>query len=148
MSLYESFISRPDGLNHLLLSDVNRLMERMASEFPDNVKLNSIGKSFEGRDINYIELDIPNPDVKKKPAILLTGATHARELISTSLNIYQALKLLKSGVIQKEEKYFNLLRDNKFIFIPVLNVDGVAYIEKNWETDHKIVPQRKNMDAS
>ena len=46
MTLYENFITRKDGLNHLLLSDVNTLMERMQKDFPDIVKLNSIGKSF------------------------------------------------------------------------------------------------------
>jgi len=30
----------------------------------------------------------------KKPAIFITGATHARELISTSLNIYEMLQLI------------------------------------------------------
>lgn len=30
----------------------------------------------------------------KKPAILLTGATHARELISTTLTLYQMLNLI------------------------------------------------------
>ena len=85
--LYESLISRNDGLYHLLLTDVNKLMDRMAIDFPDNVKVNSIGKSFQGRDINYVSIEIPS-EVSNKPAILLTGATHARELISTSLNVY------------------------------------------------------------
>lgn len=35
-----------------------------------------------------------------KHAILMTGATHARELISTSLNIYQLLQLLQKGEVQ------------------------------------------------
>jgi hypothetical protein len=30
----------------------------------------------------------------KKPAILITGATHARELISTTLTLYQMLNLI------------------------------------------------------
>jgi len=28
-----------------------------------------------------------------------------------------------------------------------LNVDGVAFIEKNWQEQHKIVPDRKNMNG-
>lgn len=146
MSLYENFITRKDGLNHLLLTDVNELMDRMQSDFPDIVKVNSIGKSFQGRDINVIELDMPS-DVKNKPAILLTGATHAREMISTSFNVYQMLKLLHKGAVQKDEHYLELLKNNKFYFIPILNVDGVAFIEKGWTEDHKIIPQRKNMDV-
>jgi UTP-glucose-1-phosphate uridylyltransferase len=41
----------------------------------------------------------------KKPAILLTGATHARELISTTLTLYQMLNLIQKAVIYKEPKY-------------------------------------------
>jgi hypothetical protein len=100
-------ISRPDGLNHLLLSDVNNLMMSIAHDFPDIAKTYSIGKSFEGRDINVIEMTMPvekkegdvslvqvskDEDNKStndgKPAILMTGATHARELISTNLNVF------------------------------------------------------------
>lgn len=78
----------------------------------------------------------------------MTGATHARELISTSFNVYQMLKLLMKGVVQKNSSYEELLKNNKFIFIPVLNVDGVAFIEKGWEENHKISPQRKNLDPT
>lgn len=86
-------------------------------------------------------------DVKNKPAILLTGATHAREMISTSFNVYQMLKLLHKGVVQKDSHYEELLKNNKFYFIPILNVDGVAFIEQGWNENHKIIPQRKNMDT-
>ena len=41
----------------------------------------------------------------KKPAILLTGATHARELISTTLTLYQMLNLIQKAVIYKEPKF-------------------------------------------
>ena len=63
MSLYDNFITRKDGINHLLLSDVNNLMEKVARDFPDIAKMTSIGKSYQGRDINAIEIDVPNPDV-------------------------------------------------------------------------------------
>jgi len=55
-------ISRDDGLSHLLLSDVNALMQSVAHDFPDLARVYSIGKSYEGRDINVIELD-----TKKEP---------------------------------------------------------------------------------
>jgi murein tripeptide amidase MpaA len=67
-----------------------------------------MGQSTQGRDMNYLELDVPG-DNKDKPAILMTGATHARELISTSLNVYEMLKLLKRGIVDKDPKYQQLL---------------------------------------
>jgi len=58
--------------------------------------------------MNYLELDVPS-ETKDKPAILMTGATHARELISTSLNLYEMLKLIKRGLVDKEDKYIKML---------------------------------------
>lgn len=130
-------------MNHLLLSDVNLLLASIAYDFPDIAKTYSIGQSFEGRDINVIEItgtgsaSAPEAPVAEKkptqslsqssttegdellqlqensgddkPSILMTGATHARELISTSLNVYEMLKLLKEGAITKDPKYEKLL---------------------------------------
>lgn len=33
------------------------------------------------------------------------------------------------------------------MFAPILNVDGVNYIEEEWEKTHKIPADRKNMNA-
>ena len=100
-----SLISRPDGLSHLLMSDVDTLMADIQTDFPDLAKVYSIGKSTSGRDINVLELSYDGKASKSgapkettmvdlqgdsaaesagKPAILMTGATHARELISTT----------------------------------------------------------------
>jgi len=57
------------------------------------------------------------------------------------------LKLLRLGEIEKNDHWHNLLQENKFIFMPVFNVDGVNYIEEHWKTDHKILPKRKNLDT-
>lgn len=38
-----------------------------------------------------------------------------------------------------------MLKQNKFYFMPIFNVDGVAAIEENWSTEHKIIPRRKNL---
>ena len=203
--IVEELISRKDGLNHLLLSDVNNLLMSIQHDFPDFTKVYSIGSSFEGRDINAIELnkegqgeedalaeiaeaqieaskpvvvkkeenkegfenldnialvqleshEAPKPADSKvktpgktvgKHAILMTGATHARELISTTLNIYELLQLLQKGEVQPSDKWKKLLGMNKYIFVPIFNVDGVALIEDQWVKTHKIVGDRKNMD--
>ena len=38
------------------MSDVNLLLASIANDFPDIAKTYSIGQSFEGRDINVIEI--------------------------------------------------------------------------------------------
>lgn len=41
--LVEKLISRPDGLAHLLLSDVNSLLLSIQQDFPEYAKVSSIG---------------------------------------------------------------------------------------------------------
>lgn len=77
----------------------------------------------------------------------MTGATHSRELISTSFNVYEMLQLLQQGVVKKDKKWEQLLDQNKYIFMPIFNVDGVAYIEDQWKKNGTISPDRKNMNA-
>lgn len=136
------------------MTDVNLLLASIANDFPDIAKTYSIGQSFEGRDINVIEIsgngkssstsetsvkvEAPAKATKakslaqegddeatttdelvqlgetgesqeSKPEILMTGATHARELISTSLNVYEMLKLLKHGAVEKDPHFEKLL---------------------------------------
>ena len=121
-------------------------MQSIAYDFPEIAKSYSIGKSFEGRDINVIEMSLPSESKDRKPAILMTGATHARELISTNLNVFQMLKLLRLGAIENDSTWKQLFQQNKYIFMPIFNVDGVNFIEENWNDKHKIIPKRKNMD--
>jgi hypothetical protein len=34
------------------------------------------------------------------------------------------------------------------MFMPIWNVDGVNFIEENWNKNHIIFPKRKNMDLA
>ena len=71
-----------------------------------------------------------SPEKSAKHSILMTGATHARELISTSQNVYELLQLLQLGEVKKDQKWSQLLEQNKYMFMPVFNVDGLNYIEQ------------------
>lgn len=64
-----------------------------------------------------------------KPAILLTGAHHSRELISIQMPLYSLLRLMH-GLVHRKREIMNLLIQNKYYFIPIVNVDGVAEIER------------------
>ena len=80
-----------EDLNHLLMTDINDLIYSLEREFPEVLKISSIGKTVLNRDIPLLELDARDyllrnePELKsgilEKPAILLTGAHHARELV-------------------------------------------------------------------
>ena len=79
-------------------------------------------------------------------AVMITGATHSRELLSMQVPLYMCLKLIHQGLINKRERYVNMLRETKFYFIPVVNVDGAALVEEHWNEEGKILNKRKNMN--
>ena len=41
-----------------------------------------------------------------------------------------------------------MLKNTKFHFVPIVNVDGGALVEQGWVEDHKILNKRKNMNPS
>jgi len=89
-------------------------------------------------------------DAEEKPkgvktnAILVTGATHARELLSSQVPLFLCLKLIHQGISQNNEKYQKLLASDKFLFLPIINVDGAALVESYWLSEKKIINKRKN----
>ena len=123
---------------NLFYDEVNELIREVKSAFPKIIKLESIGKSTEGRDIWMIKLDAHRhlerqslstntQDLEERKAILLTGAHHAREGISVQMPLYMLIDLLHGLVHQDPEKLV-LLQRSKYFFIPMLNVDGLHKI--------------------
>ena len=76
----------------------------------------------------------------------MTGAHHARELITLQMTLFQVLKLIHAGLITQQPKYRNLLAQNKYYVIPVVNPDGVAFIETEFGKSRELVKKRKNMN--
>lgn len=62
-------ISPRPGLHHLLIDEVNVLMQEMADAFPELLKLVSIGKTGDGRDIPMIKLEAFDHFIRNKPGI-------------------------------------------------------------------------------
>ena len=81
-------------------------------------------------------------------AIMITGATHARELLSMQVPLFLCLKFLHQAVVQNNHRYQQILRDQKFYFLPAINVDGAAVVEEHWLSEHKILNKRKNMNPN
>ena len=60
--------------------------------------------------------------------------------------LYSVLKLLHGGVVHGEKHYVNMLIQNKYYVVPVVNVDGLAYIEQKFVTTGVFSEKRKNMN--
>jgi len=58
------------------------------------------------------------------------------------------LKLIHQGLIVKDQKYADMLKNTKFYFIPIINADGFNLVEEHWNSEHEIINKRKNMNPS
>ncbi|KAL7269046.1 putative metallocarboxypeptidase ecm14 [Rhizina undulata] len=125
------------GTNNLFFQDYQPLsvigpwMKLLESLFPYFVEVVTIGKSYEGRDIQGLRVGVPKLDGTKKKTIIVNGGSHAREWISVSTVSYLAYSLI-TGFGKHNEVISKLVREFDWIFIPTLNVDGYAY---SWEHD-------------
>ena len=102
--LLDSLLITPrKGYHHLMYDEVIGLMNTIAAEFPHLVNLESIGKTFDDRDIWMMKIDgtsLLSPSTgldgqKDNKAILLTGAHHSREMAYTQMPIVSALELVQ-----------------------------------------------------
>jgi murein tripeptide amidase MpaA len=90
-------------------------------------------------EVNYVNASNPY-----KKSVLITGAHHARELTSISMNMYLLLKTIY-GYYIKDEQTMSLLNSTNLYFIPMINTDGVKLISELYnETGGKLVMIRKN----
>lgn len=64
--------------------------------------------------------------------MMITGQHHAREVISNAMVLYSLLTLIHGGIVHEDPKQIKLLEQNKYIFLPTVNVDGLAAIEKDY----------------
>jgi len=84
--LDDLLISPREGYHGLMYDEAMGLMNTIAREFPEMVTMESIGRTHQDRDIWMMKINgaphITGDNTDKK-AILLTGAHHSRELVST-----------------------------------------------------------------
>ena len=133
--------------NHYSYHDSLIVIDQLKNEFPEIVTVSSFGRSYEGRDIPLLTLSMGHHDPNSKPAMLVTGAHHAREAVSIQMPFYIIFKLLH-GVIHNDDYYIDLLENNTFYIVPIFNVDGVFDIEQTFFQTADHVMKRKNKNDS
>jgi murein tripeptide amidase MpaA len=151
--------SGKDNLAALLHSDIEKLLKSIHNDFPGMVKLKTIGESYQKRPISMAVLDARDHIVKEnyqklakkelhhfhtKPAILITGQHHSREVITSSMVLFSMLKMLH-GAVHNNTRDLHLLMQNKYYIIPTVNVDGLAFIEDNYVKNGVLLAKRTNM---
>jgi predicted deacylase len=100
-------------------------LEQCVKKYPDLITIQSIGKTWENRDIMLatISLNVQNADLK--PAMLFTGTIHAREWIGNELAVAFIDYLLQNH--SSNPKVLKTLTKNTLYIVPCLNPDGFEY---------------------
>ncbi|OGK09278.1 MAG: hypothetical protein A2W80_19000 [Candidatus Riflebacteria bacterium GWC2_50_8] len=115
-----------------------------AAEYPEICVVESIGKSFEDRDVWALKISDNPTKNEEEPAALIMGAHHSREWPSVEVPMATAKQMLTEYASNPEIK--NLVDNRETWIVPMVNPDGVIYsMEKSkyWRKN-----RRKNADGS
>lgn len=113
-SIYHNYAELTDALNIL------------AKDNPDIVRLNSIAKTPEGRDMWALRLTSDFSTAPSKPAAIFMGGHHAREHLSVEMPLMLA-QYLVNQYRAGNEKIVRLINSRDIHIIPVVNPDGMEY---------------------
>jgi hypothetical protein len=114
---------------------VVEIMQNIAKAHPDLAKMESIGKSFQGKDIYVLTIsDFKTGDPGKKPAMYIDGNIHSNEIQGTEFALYTAWYLTE---MFDELDFINeLLEDKTFYINPTINPDARNDYMNNPNTPH------------
>jgi len=102
---------------------INDIMKKIADAHPDLTRLESIGKSYEGRDIYLLTVsDFKNGDPDRKPAMYIDGNIHSNEIQGAEFSLYTAWYLTE--MFDDLDFIKELLTDKTFYIVPTINPDA------------------------
>lgn len=115
--------------------EVVKICQELVAAYPDLLKMQSIGKSVQGRDMWLITLNVDKtgPDTAK-PAMYIDGNIHGNEVQGTEVILYSIWYLTKS--YGKVPALTELMDRAAFYFVPMVNPDGRAYWFEKPNTMH------------
>lgn len=104
-------------------TELSQILQDFAAEFPYLLKLESIGKSYEGRDIWLLEAtNFTTGNPEEKPALWVDGNIHSSEVAASALCLY-FLDTLMKGYGQNSD-ITRCLDTRAFYICPRVNPDG------------------------
>jgi len=102
------------------------LCSRLAKAYPDLVSLETIGKSYQGRNIYLLTVtDRKTKDPLQKPGFWIDGNIHSVELQGTEMALYIAWYLCE--MYDENDFIRKLLTERTFYIAPTINPDGREY---------------------
>jgi carboxypeptidase T len=124
-------------------------LQQMQARNPDIVRLQSIGKSTEGRDLWAIHINTSKADLdagkSSKPGAIFMGNHHAREHVSLEIPLMLAQYLLDH---RRETTISKLLDTRDLWIIPMVNPDGAEFDVATGEYQYWRKNRRDNGDGT
>ncbi len=105
---------------YLRYAELEQVLRDLAAEFPDLMCLESIGQSYEGREI-WCATVTDGGDPGEKPAVWVDGNIHSSELSASSACLHLLERLLRG---KDEPDIAHVLRTRTFYVVPRVNPDG------------------------
>ncbi len=102
---------------------ISGICKKLAQAYPDLVKVESMGKSFLGKEMWVMTIsDFKKGDPSKKPAMYIDGNIHSNEIQGSEFALYTAWYLAESFA---DTKYIqDLLAEKTFYIAPTINPDA------------------------
>ncbi len=106
--------------------ELSKLLHEYESEYPNLIKVQTIGKSHEGRDVWLVTATNFNsgPDTEK-PALWVDGNIHASEVAASTANLYLIQSLVSRYGTDKTVT--ECLDTRVFYIVPRVNPDGAEW---------------------
>ncbi len=102
---------------------ITEICKKISAAYPDLVKLESIGKSFKGKEMWVLTItDFKKGSAEKKPGIYIDGNIHSNEVQGSEFALYTAWYLTETFADTKFIR--ELLADKIFYIVPTINPDG------------------------
>ena len=104
-------------------AELTALLEGWARAFPDRLRLDSLGKSHQGRDIWCLTVTrFATGEARDKPALWVDGNIHATELSATSACLHLVSQLIEQD--DQDPAIKDLLDKRAFYVVPRVCPDG------------------------
>jgi murein tripeptide amidase MpaA len=106
--------------------ELTRILHAFAEEYPQLVRIESIGKSYEGRDIWLLTVtNFATGPAEEKPALWVDGNIHASEVSPSAACLYLIHRLTRE--YGSHEKITRCLDTRAFYVCPRVNPDGAEW---------------------
>ncbi|EFP05999.1 hypothetical protein CRE_04950 [Caenorhabditis remanei] len=107
---------------YLSYDEQMQFLNTLSQQYPDDVKLQKLGNSYEGRALTAVRI---GDDGSNKPIVWIDAGVHAREWISYNVALYLVYTIVTQPV------YRDLLNSVQLIVVPNTNPDGYEYSRTN-----------------